>query len=136
MNNKMFLVAIGGETKDGRYLSNEDILAIAKNYSHEIFTARIAYEFSDALSNLGTVKALRAEMVEGRAYLYAEVSISNVLIQKAKEWASPHYFAISINCNSESALPNPYLFGLSTTTNPAIEGTEIITLSDLVRCGL
>lgn len=136
MNNKMFLVAIGGETKDGRYLSNEDILAVANNYSHEIFTARICNEFSNQHSGFGTVKALKAEMVEGKAYLYAEVSVTDELIQKAKEWASPRYFAISLHCNSEAALPNPYLFGLATTTNPAIEGTEVITLSDLVGCVL
>lgn len=132
MNKKMFLVAIGGKTKDGRYLPDEDIFAIAKNYNTEIYTAGIVYDFNFPSTVVGTVQKLNAELVDDKAHLYAEVNVSTDLLETARGWNVPYFFAISYQCGS--ALPSPYLISLATTPEPSIEGTDVISFPDLAGC--
>ncbi|WP_262119925.1 GPO family capsid scaffolding protein [Serratia ficaria] len=132
MKKTLFLVAISGNTIDGRELPAADIVAIANNYDSKTYAAGIYFNFENWTSAVGTVMGLKAELVDGKAHLYAEVKVCSELLESAKGWTLPNYFAVAIQY--DSSLPSPYLVGLSPTTEPVIEGTDVITFSILAGC--
>lgn len=134
MYKKMFLVAIGGKSVDGRDLPNEDIFALAENYNPEIYTAGIVYDFSHFQNVVGTVKYLTAKMVAGKARLYAEVVVSEELLETAENWTQPYYFALAVQYGSGNPLPSPYLVNLATNPKAAFEGIDTISHSALKSC--
>ncbi|MGO2258539.1 MAG: GPO family capsid scaffolding protein [Hafnia alvei] len=134
MYKKMFLVAIGGKSVDGRDLPNEDIFALAENYNPEIYTAGIVYDFSHFQNVVGTVKYLTAKMVAGKARLYAEVVVSEELLETAENWTQPYYFALAVQYGSGKPLPSPYLVNLATNPKAAFDGIDTISYSALKAC--
>lgn len=134
MYKKMFLVAIGGKSVDGRDLPDEDIFAIAENYNPEIYTAGIVYDFNHFQNVVGTVKHLTAKMVAGKARLYAEVVVGDELLETAENWTQPYYFALAVQYGSGKPLPSPYLVNLATNPKAAFEGIDTISYSALKAC--
>ncbi|OAT39939.1 hypothetical protein M988_3044 [Hafnia paralvei ATCC 29927] len=140
MYKKMFLVAIGGKSVDGRDLPNEDIFAIAENYNPELYTATIIrnLDYPRASPVLGSVKKLEAVMVAGKARLYAEIEIGSKLLEIAEEWSQPHYFAVYIahelHPKSGCGLPTPYLFNLVLDNKENFKGIDAISYPTLKAC--
>lgn len=135
---KRFRIAVEGATTDGRVISRDWISQMAKNYSQEMYGARInmehirGYAADSTFRRFGDVTAVEAEEIgdgplKGKLALYAWIDPTPELVGLTK---ARQKIYTSIEVNPEFAdTGEAYLVGLAVTDDPASLGTEILSFS-------
>lgn len=135
---KRFRIAVEGATTDGRVISRDWISQMAKNYSPEMYGARInmehirGYAADSTFRRFGDVTAVEAEEIgdgplKGKLALYAWIDPTPELVELTK---ARQKIYTSIEVNPEFAdTGEAYLVGLAVTDDPASLGTEILSFS-------
>ena len=119
---KWFRVAVEGATTDGRKIQRSWIEQMAKNYSPDVYGARInlehikGYSPDSQFKRYGDVLALRSEEIKdgilaGKLGLFAQIEPTDDLIKMNK------------------SKQKVYLVGLAVTDDPASLGTEFLEFS-------
>ncbi|WP_245747099.1 GPO family capsid scaffolding protein [Paraburkholderia lycopersici] len=134
---KMFRIAVEGATSDGRSISREWLTQMAKNYSPELYGARVNLEHIRGIVPDGPFKAYgdvlaletRDETgpLAGKLGLYASIAPTPELVAmtKAKQ-------KIYTSCEVDPSFADTkqaYLIGLAVTDSPASLGTEILSFA-------
>lgn len=131
---KFFRVAVAGSTTDGRVIEATWIQQMAKNYSHNTYTALGNLEHIKGLSpnsefcNYAKVEAVKAEEVEingqKKLALFVQVTAYEELIELQKK-GKKLFCSIEVNPNFADT-GEAYLIGLAFTDSPASLGTQIM----------
>ncbi|MDR3429671.1 GPO family capsid scaffolding protein [Silvimonas sp.] len=130
---KYFRVALEGATTDGRTIAREWITQMAKNYNPATYGARVNLEHLRGLlpdgpfKAYGDVTALRAENVDGKLGLYAQIDPTDELVTLNSK-RQKIYTSIEVDPNFAKT-GEAYLVGLAITDNPASLGTEMLSFS-------
>lgn len=134
---KMFRIAVEGATSDGRNISREWLTQMAKNYSPDLYGARINLEHYRGIVPDGPFKAYgdvlaletRDETgpLAGKLGLYAQIvpTAELIALTKAKQ-------KIYTSCEIDPTFADTkqaYLIGLAVTDSPASLGTEILSFA-------
>ena len=134
---KFFRVALEGATTDGRNISREWLTQMAKNYSPELYGARINLEHYRGIVPDGPFKAYgdvlaletrdESGPLAGKLGLYAQIAPTPDLVAmtKAKQ-------KIYTSCEIDPSFADTkqaYLIGLAVTDSPASLGTEILSFA-------
>ncbi|MBK5014464.1 GPO family capsid scaffolding protein [Pantoea sp. S62] len=139
---KRFRIAVEGATTDGRVISRDWISQMAKNYSPEMYGARInmehirGYAADSTFRRFGDVTAVEAEEIgdgplKGKLALYGHIDPTPELVELTK---ARQKIYTSIEVNPEFAdTGEAYLVGLAVTDDPASLGTEILSFSATAR---
>lgn len=135
---KRFRIAVEGATTDGRVISRDWISQMAKNYSPEMYGARInmehirGYAADSTFRRFGDVTAIEAEEIgegplKGKLALFGWIDPTPELVELTK---ARQKIYTSIEVNPEFAdTGEAYLVGLAVTDDPASLGTEILSFS-------
>jgi len=135
---KRFRIAVEGATTDGRVISRDWISQMAKNYSPEMYGARInmehirGYAADSTFRRFGDVTAVEAEEIgdgplKGKLALFGWIDPTPELVELTK---ARQKIYTSIEVNPEFAdTGEAYLVGLAVTDDPASLGTEILSFS-------
>lgn len=135
---KRFRIAVEGATTDGRVISRDWISQMAKNYSPEMYGARInmehirGYAADSTFRRFGDVTAVEAEEMgdgplKGKLALFGWIDPTPELVELTK---ARQKIYTSIEVNPEFAdTGEAYLVGLAVTDDPASLGTEILSFS-------
>lgn len=135
---KWFRIAVEGATTDGRKIERIWLEQMAKNYSQDVFGARIniehikCYSPESQFKRYGDVIALRCEEIKvgsliGKLALFAQINPTHDLIELNKTKQKVY---TSIEINPEFAdTGEAYLIGLAVTDDPASLGTEFLEFS-------
>lgn len=135
---KRFRIAVEGATTDGRVISRDWISQMAKNYSPEMYGARInmehirGYAADSTFRRFGDVTAVEAEEIgegplKGKLALFGWIDPTPELVGLTK---ARQKIYTSIEVNPEFAdTGEAYLVGLAVTDDPASLGTEILSFS-------
>ncbi|WP_164095114.1 GPO family capsid scaffolding protein [Serratia marcescens] len=122
------MLAREGETTDGRYISAETLIGMAKSYSPGIFCAPIRKSHLHLLPvhSIGEIIEAKTEINDDAVCLY-------VLIQPNDKWFSalaelelesaPVYPALEF-MECMAIISAPYITGMALTTEPAIKNLE------------
>jgi hypothetical protein len=134
---RWFRVATEGATVDGRALSRDHLNQMAKNFNPETYGARVWLEHLRGLvpgspfDALGDVRAVKAEEVEGKMRLFAQIDPTDKLLEFN---AARQKIYTSIELDPRFAdTGEAYLVGLAVTDSPASVGTEALKFSVLSR---
>ncbi|MGQ5524843.1 GPO family capsid scaffolding protein [Chitinimonas sp. PSY-7] len=127
---KFFRIAQAGATTDGREISAAWIDQAAKNYKRDKYTALVNLEHyrgihpDSAFKSYGDVVALKAEDVDGKRTLFAQINPTPELVafNKARQKL---FSSIELNPNFAGS-GEAYLVGLAVTDSPASLGTEML----------
>jgi hypothetical protein len=134
---KFFRIAVEGATTDGRNISRDWLTQMAKNYSPELYGARLNLEHYRGIIPDGPFKAYgdvlaletRDEIgvLSGKLGLYAQIAPTPELVAltKAKQ-------KIYTSCEVDPSFADTkqaYLVGLAITDSPASLGTEILSFA-------
>lgn len=138
IKSKWFRVAVEGATTDGRKIQRKWIEQMAKNYSRDMYGARVnlehikGYSPDSQFKRYGDVLALQTEEIKtgplaGKLALLAQIEPTDELIQlnKAKQKV---YTSIEVNVEF-AGTGEAYLVGLAVTDDPASLGTEFLEFS-------
>jgi hypothetical protein len=138
IKSKWFRVAVEGATTDGRKIQRKWIEQMAKNYSRDMYGARVnlehikGYSPDSQFKRYGDVLALQTEEIKtgplaGKLALLAQIEPTDELIQlnKAKQKV---YTSIEVNVEFADT-GEAYLVGLAVTDDPASLGTEFLEFS-------
>lgn len=135
---KRFRIAVEGATTDGRVISRDWISQMAKNYSPEMYGARInmehirGYAADSTFRRFGDVTSVEAEEIgdgplKGKLALFGWIDPTPELVELTK---ARQKIYTSIEVNPEFAdTGEAYLVGLAVTDDPASLGTEILSFS-------
>ncbi|KAA5987325.1 GPO family capsid scaffolding protein [Pantoea sp. M_10] len=139
---KRFRIAVEGATTDGRVISRDWISQMAKNYSPEMYGARInmehirGYAADSTFRRFGDVTAVEAEEIgdgplKGKLALFGWIDPTPELVELTK---ARQKIYTSIEVNPEFAeTGEAYLVGLAVTDDPASLGTEILSFSAMAK---
>ncbi|MFT4432096.1 GPO family capsid scaffolding protein [Caballeronia sp. 15715] len=134
---KFFRIAVEGATTDGRNISREWLTQMAKNYSPELYGARLNLEHYRGIIPDGPFKAYgdvlaletrdETGVLAGKLGLYAQIAPTPELVAltKAKQ-------KIYTSCEVDPSFADTkqaYLVGLAVTDSPASLGTEILSFA-------
>ncbi|MBU3823452.1 MAG: GPO family capsid scaffolding protein [Candidatus Oceanisphaera merdipullorum] len=130
---KFFRVATQGDTTDGRVIERSWIEQAAKNFNQKTYGARVWLEHIRGLyansefKAYGDVTALKAEEVDGKMALFAQIDPTSDLVKMNKD-RQKIYTSIEIDPNFAKT-GEAYMVGLAVTDSPASLGTEMLTFS-------
>lgn len=130
---KFFRVATEGDTTDGRVIERSWIEQAAANFNQETYGARVWLEhirglYADSdFKAYGDVTALKAEEVDGKMALFAQIDPTSDLVKMNKD-RQKIYTSIEIDPNFAKT-GEAYMVGLAVTDSPASLGTEMLTFS-------
>jgi len=130
---KFFAVATEGDTTDGRAITAAQIREMAETYNPKTYGARVWLEhfrgiFHDGpFKAYGDVTALKAEEVDGKLKLFAQILPTEDLVQINKE-RQKVYSSIEMAPNFAKT-GKTYLMGLGVTDSPASLGTDMLQFS-------
>lgn len=138
VKSKWFRVAVEGATTDGRKIQRKWIEQMAKNYSRDIYGARVnlehikGYSPDSQFKRYGDVLALQTEEIKtgplaGKLALLAQIEPTDELIQLNKT-KQKVYTSIEVNVEFADT-GEAYLVGLAVTDDPASLGTEFLEFS-------
>lgn len=131
--NPFFRIATEGATTDGRVISSTWIKQMAANYDPAKYGARINLEHirgtlpDGPFKSYGDVLALKAETIDGKAALFAQIDPTDELIELAKS-RQKIYTSMEVQPNFAQT-GEAYLVGLAITDSPAALGTEMLKFS-------
>lgn len=120
-------IATAGATVDGREISAQDLFDMAETYNPETYTAMIWWEHLRFFGNLGQVLSLKAEEVDGKTKLYAELRPTAELVE-FNQAGQKVFTSIEIMPNFAKT-GKSYLGGLAVTDSPASIGTTQLNFS-------
>lgn len=130
---KFFRVATEGDTTDGRVIERSWIEQAAKTFNQKTYGARVWLEhirglYADSeFRAYGDVTALKAEEVDGKMALFAQIDPTPELVEMNKK-RQKIYTSIEINPNFANT-GEAYMVGLAVTDSPASLGTEMLAFS-------
>lgn len=130
---KFFRVATEGDTTDGRVIERSWIEQAAANFNQKTYGARVWLEhirglYADSdFKAYGDVTALKAEEVDGKMALFAQIDPTSDLVKMNKD-RQKIYTSIEIDPNFAKT-GEAYMVGLAVTDSPASLGTEMLTFS-------
>ncbi|MDO6525450.1 GPO family capsid scaffolding protein [Motilimonas sp. 1_MG-2023] len=130
---KFFRVATEGDTTDGRVIERNWIEQAAANFNQATYGARVWLEhirglYADSdFKAYGDVTALKAEEVDGKMALFAQIDPTNDLVKMNKD-RQKIYTSIEIDPNFAKT-GEAYLVGLAVTDSPASLSTEMLSFS-------
>jgi hypothetical protein len=138
IKSKWFRVAVEGATTDGRKIQRKWIEQMAKNYSRDMYGARVnlehikGYSPDSQFKRYGDVLALQTEEIKtgplaGKLALLAQIEPTDELIQLNKT-KQKVYTSIEVNVEFADT-GEAYLVGLAVTDDPASLGTEFLEFS-------
>lgn len=134
---RFFRIAVEGATTDGRNISRDWLAQMAKNYSSELYGARVNLEHIRGVVPDGPFKAYgdvlaletrdESGPLAGKLGLYAQIvpTPDLVAMTKAKQ-------KIYTSCEIDPSFADTkqaYLVGLAVTDSPASLGTEILSFA-------
>lgn len=134
---KKFRVAREGATTDGRKISRDWIVQMAKNYDPKLYGARVNLEhFKGILPDgpfkaYGDVLSLSTEEETGVMYLRAEISPTDDLVEMNQK-RQKVYTSIEVN-PAFADTGEAYMVGLAVTDNPASLGNEMLEFSSKAK---
>ncbi len=130
---KWFSIATEGATTDGRRISREWIQQMADNYDPKTYGARVNLEHlrgvlpDSPFKAYGDITGLKAEEVEGKLKLFAEIDPTTELVDLSKKRQKVY---TSMEVDPEFAdTGEAYLVGVAITDSPASLGTEMLQFS-------
>lgn len=130
---KFFRIATEGATTDGRVIQRSWLEQMAKNYSPELYGARVNLEHFKGImpdgpfKAYGDVVALKTEESNGKLRLLAQLDPTDDLITLSKKRQKVY---CSMEIDPEFADTGEcYLTGLAVTDSPASLGTEMLKFS-------
>lgn len=136
---KMFRVAVEGDTIDGRKIERSWLEQAAKNYSQDVYGARVWIEHmrgilpDSSFRAYGDVLSVKTEEVdiqgEKKLALFAEIEATDDLVEINKQ-SQKLYTSIEIDPNFQGK-GEAYLVGLAVTDSPASIGTEKLSFSSM-----
>lgn len=132
-SSKFFRVATEGDTTDGRVIERSWLEQAAANFNQEKYGARVWLEhirglYADSdFKAYGDVTALKAEEVDGKMALFAQIDPTSDLVKMNKD-RQKIYTSIEIDPNFAKT-GEAYMVGLAVTDSPASLGTEMLTFS-------
>ncbi|MBI2382328.1 MAG: GPO family capsid scaffolding protein [Gammaproteobacteria bacterium] len=127
---KFFRIATEGATTDGRTISREWIQQMATAYDPEVYGARINLEHyrgvlpDGPFKAYGDVLALKAEEMDGKLCLLAQLDPTDDLVELSKK-RQKIYSSMEVDPNFAQT-GSAYLVGLAVTDSPASLGTEML----------
>ena len=130
---KYFRIATEGATTDGREISATWINQMAANYDPKKYGARINLEHMKGIcpdslfKAYGDVTALKTEVIDGKAVLFAQIDPIDELIDLSKK-RQKIYTSMEVQPNFANT-GEAYLVGLAITDSPASLGTEMLKFS-------
>ena len=120
-------VLTAGATIDGRNVSEQAIDEMVESYNKDTYNARINIEHNSYGWKLGSVEALKSEVIDGHKKMFAILAPNDYFISLLQAGQKLH--------TSVEFMPNfagtgkAYLTGLALTDNPASLGTTELKLS-------
>lgn len=130
---KFFRVATEGDTTDGRQIERSWIEQAAKNFNQKTYGARVWLEhlrglYADSeFRAYGDVTSLKAEEVDGKMALFAQIDPTDDLVKMNKA-RQKIYTSIEIDPDFAKT-GEAYMVGLAVTDSPASLGTEMLQFS-------
>ena len=130
---KFFRVATEGATTDGRKIERKWLQEIAATYNQAKYGARIFIEHIRGINPewgfraMGDVVAVKAEEIDGKLTLFAQIDPTDELIKMVGE-RQKIYTSIEVAENF-AGCGMAYLMGLGVTDSPASLGTEILAFA-------
>lgn len=124
------IVATEGPTVDGRKITREWLVDMAKHYSMTEYTAMVWPEhkrFSGYGNNWGKVTEVKAEEVDGKMRLFAKLEPNQYLFE-ANKLGQKLFTSIEPNPDYKGQ-GKCYLMGIAVTDSPASSGTSILQFS-------
>ncbi|MCL6262191.1 GPO family capsid scaffolding protein [Craterilacuibacter sp. RT1T] len=128
---KFFRVATEGATTDGRLINRDWLTQMAASYDPAKYGARVNMEHvrgfypDSTFRAYGDVLALKAEEVDGKMCLFAQVDPTEDLISLVNDQRQKVYTSIEID-HDFADTGAAYLVGLAITDSPASLGTEML----------
>lgn len=133
-NNTPFWIMLAreGETTDGRHINAETLIALAKSYSPEIYSARVYKSRSPSIASgivgeaIGDILAAKTELQNDAVCLYVlieprEYCFYTLITQELENM--PIYPALEYLPNM-AVIAAPYITGMAITTGPVIKNLE------------
>lgn len=130
---KWFRIMTEGPTIDGRTIDRAWIEQMAANYDPKVYGARINLEHfagidpNGLFKAYGDVTALKAEEVDGKLALFAQMKPTKDLVDLVKK-GQKIYTSGEVHPNFTNT-KQAYLIGLAVTDRPASIGTEALSFS-------
>lgn len=130
---KMFRIFTEGATCDGRTIERAWIEQMAASYDPKVYGARVNLEHYRGITPDGPFKAygdvtgLKAEEVDGKLCLFAQIDPTEELIALSKK-RQKIYTSAEVQVNFADT-GKAYLVGLAITDSPASLGTEMLQFS-------
>jgi hypothetical protein len=127
---RFFRVATAGATTDGRTISRDWIAQMARNYNPKTYGARINLEHLRGIlpdgpfKAYGDVVALKAEELDGKLTLLAQIDPTTDLVELAKK-RQKIYTSMEVDADF-AGTGEAYLVGLAITDSPASLGTDML----------
>jgi hypothetical protein len=127
---KFFRVATEGATTDGRTISRDWIVQMARNYNPKTYGARINLEHFRGLlpdgpfKAYGDVIALKTEELDGKLVLLAQLDPTPELVELSKK-RQKIYTSMEVDPDFAKT-GEAYLVGLAVTDSPASLGTDML----------
>ncbi|MGL4734383.1 MAG: GPO family capsid scaffolding protein [Enterovibrio sp.] len=130
---KFFCVFTEGHTTDGRVVERQWITDIVETYDAAKYGARVWLEHirgltpDSAFKAYGDVTAVKAEEVDGKLSLFAQIDPTDELVEMNKK-RQKIYTSVEIDLNF-AGTGRCGLVGLAVTDSPASLGTEMLAFS-------
>lgn len=131
---KWFRICTAGDTADGREISETDIQQAADSYKPDTYGARVnmehirGYTPDSPFRMYGDVLALKAEKVDGKLRLFAQIAPTDDLVAMVNVMKQKVYTSCEFQPNFAKT-GGTYLVGLAVTDSPASLGTEMLQFS-------
>lgn len=133
-NNTPFWIMIAreGETTDGRYISAETLIGLAKSYSPDFYCAHVYKDHRRQLGEytignaLGKILAAKTELQSDSVCLYVQIGPIECWFSVLSMYElqnTPIYPALEYLPNM-AVIAAPYITGMALTTEPAIKNLE------------
>lgn len=130
---KWFRIMTEGPTIDGRTIERATIEQMAAAYDPKLYGARInlehirGYDPKSLFKAYGDVLALKAEEVDGKMALFAQIAPTPDLVAMTKD-KQKVYTSCEVHPSFADS-KQAYLIGLAVTDSPASLGTEVLAFS-------
>lgn len=120
-------ILTAGHTVDGRHVADEVLDQIAESYNPDTYSARINIEHSQFGYKLGSVLAVKTQMVDGVKKLFAQLKPTDYMLTLIQAGQKLHTSAEIVTDFAQTG--KAYLTGLALTDTPASLGTTELKLS-------
>ncbi|MGP3147097.1 GPO family capsid scaffolding protein [Serratia bockelmannii] len=126
------MLAHEGETTDGRYISAETLIALAKSYSPETYSARV-YKSNSPIIGGGIISEVIGEVLAAKTEINNDTTYLYVMIAPTKNWfsvlsedelASVKIYPTLCYTGATSLTEKPYIVEVATATASSFADIE------------